>query len=591
LVNIEVNGKATEARAGETILTVLKRLGIKVPALCHLEGLPPTGACRMCVVEVDGRLLPSCSQPVADGMKVRTHAPRVMRARKTIVELLLASHPDDCLYCERNGQCTLQGLAQELGVRQRRYSGAKNSYKADVSNPSIVRDPAKCILCGKCVRVCGEVQSVAAIDFIGRGSRAMIGTVFNRGLNVSSCVDCGQCVMVCPTGALREQSHIKEVNNALNDPARHVVVQHAPSVSVTLAEEFGLKPGTDVCGTMTAVLRRMGFDRIFDTAFAADLTIMEEASELVHRISTGGPLPLLTSCSPGWVKFIEQFYPDFIPNVSTCKSPQQMMGAVIKSFYAERSGIDPRSIYSVSIMPCTAKKFEAQRPEMARHGVPDIDAVLTTRELVQMIRTSGLNLKSVEPEAADSPFGERSTAGKIFGVSGGVVEAAVRTAHHLLTGCELPRRELKSLRGFDPIKEAHLKIGRPEGGLAEAELLQGRPRRPAGLEVGVIATSGLGNARKVLDEIRAGRRDIHFVEVMTCPGGCIAGGGQPHGTDRAAVRKRMQALYKIDRTEQVRTSHGNQEVQRLYREFLGRPLGELSHHLLHTHYAKRESAC
>ena len=418
------------------------------------------------------------------------------------------------------------------------------------------------------MRVCEEIQSVAAIDFIGRGSRTRIGTAFDEGLNVSSCVNCGQCVMVCPTGALSEQSHVKEVLDALDDPDRFVVVQHAPAVSVSLAEEFGIKPGTDVCGTMTAAMRRLGFDRVFETSFSADLTIMEEGSELIQRIKNAGPLPMFTSCSPGWIKFLEQFYPDFLPNVSTCKSPQQMLGAIIKSYFAKREGIDPARIFSVSVMPCTAKKFEAQRPEMVPNGLPDIDAVLTTRELARIIRIRDIDLSSLAPESPDTPFGQRSTAGKLFGASGGVMEAALRSAHYLLTGKELERLEIKAVRGLDAVKGAEVTIN--------------------GQKISVAVVSGLGNARKLLDEIRAGRDDLHFIEVMTCPGGCIAGGGQPYSTDLSNVRARMQALYKIDHDEPVRTSHSNPEVIRLYEEFLGKPLGQKSHHLLHTKYAARE---
>jgi NADH-quinone oxidoreductase subunit G/NADP-reducing hydrogenase subunit HndD len=374
--------------------------------------------------------------------------------------------------------------------------------------------------------------------------------------------------MVCPTGALREQSYIKEVLNAIADPEKLVVVQHAPSVSVTLGEEFGLKAGTDVDGVMVAALRRLGFDRVFDTAFTADLTIMEEASELAQRIAKGGKLPMMTSCSPGWTKFVEEFYPDMLDNLSTCKSPQQMLGAVIKSLFAEREGVKPENIFSVAIMPCVAKKFEAGRPELGRDGMPDVDAVLTTRELARVIRMRGLDLQSMTPEPADTPFGERSTAGKIFGTSGGVMEAAIRTAHYLLTGKELDDLKVDAVRGFDGRKEAKVEID--------------------GQEFGVAVVSGLKNARELLDEIKNGRDDIHFIEVMTCPGGCINGGGQPLGADPDAIRARMQALYAIDRDEPVRTAHGNPSIQRLYEEFLGEPLGEKSHELLHTHYAKRE---
>ncbi len=569
-ITIEANGREVEARPGEMLLDTLKRAGITVPTLCHMDNLFPSGACRMCVVELEGRpgLVPSCACPVTEGMKVRTHSPRALRARKTIIELLLANHPDDCLYCVRCDDCELQSLASELGVRHRRYQGTRHAYKEDVSSPSIVRDPDKCILCGKCVRVCEEIQGVAAIDFAGRGSNAHICTAFDEGLNVSSCVYCGQCIMACPTGALREKSYIKEVMEALHDPDKFVVVQHAPSVSVTLGEEFGIKPGTDVCGVMTAGLRKLGFDRVFDTGFSADLTIMEEGSELVHRIMNNEPLPMLTSCSPGWIKYVEEFFPEFIGNLSTCKSPQQMMGAIIKSFFAERQGISPEKIFSVSIMPCTAKKFEAGRFEMLHEGLPDVDAVLTTRELARVFKMSGIDFHSLKPEGADTPFGERSTAGKLFGATGGVMEAAIRSAYFLLTKTEMPDLKVEAVRGLDGVKEAHLNIN--------------------GMEVGVAVVNGLGNAAKLLEEVRAGRKDLHFIEVMTCPGGCIAGGGQPFTTNPATIRERMQALYKIDRDEPLRTSHTNTAIKRLYDEYLGEPNGHKSHELLHTHYGKRK---
>jgi len=570
VITIEVNGRPVEAVPGELLLTALRRAGIRVPTLCCLENLTPTGACRLCVVEVAGQrtLVPSCAFPVAAGMQVKTHSPRAVAARKTIVELLLANHPDDCNYCPRNGDCQLQKLAGELGVRERMYAGERTEWKLDISSPSLVRDPAKCILCGRCVRVCEEVQAVAAIDFIGRGSRTRVGTAFDLGLNVSSCINCGQCITICPTGALSEQSHLDRVLQALNDPERIVVVQHAPSISVTLAEAVGLKPGVDAAGALTAALRRLGFDWVFDTSFAADLTIMEEASELVARIRQGGRLPMMTSCSPGWIKFVVQFYPDYIPNLSTCKSPQQMLGAVIKSHFAERAQLDPTRIFSVSIMPCTAKKFEASRGEMLRNELADVDAVLTTRELAQLIRMHGIEIQTLAPESGDSPFGERSTAGKLFGATGGVAEAAIRTAHFLLTGNELADLEVEAVRGLKGIKEARLRVG--------------------DLEVGVAVANGLGNAKRLLEEIRGGRGDLHFVEVMTCPGGCIAGGGQPIGTNLEAVRARMQTLYAIDRDGAVRVSHKNPAIQRLYREFLGEPLGEKSHELLHTAYSRRE---
>ncbi|MBN1296681.1 iron hydrogenase small subunit [bacterium] len=569
MIKIEVNGRIIEGKDGEMLIYALRRAGIHVPTLCHLNDMFPSGACRLCVVEVDGEknLVPSCSYPVRSGLKIWTHSERAVEARKTIVELLLANHPDDCLYCERNGSCQLQDLAENLHILRRRYIGDRNRFNEDISSPSILRDPEKCILCGKCVRVCEEIQGVSAIDFIGRGSSTTVGTAFNEGLNVSSCVNCGQCINVCPTGALRERNQINDVMAALSNPDKFVVVQHAPSISLTLGEEFGLKPGADVNGIMTAALRQLGFDRVFETSFSADLTIMEEASELVRRIQTNGPLPMFTSCSPGWVKFVEQFYPELLPNLSTCKSPQQMLGAIIKSYFATRENIPPEKIFSVSIMPCTAKKFEAGRQEMERGGIADVDAVLTTRELARVIRMRGLDMHKLKPEHADTPFGERSTAGKLFATSGGVMEAALRTAHFLITGKEMKDLEIKEVRGLDGIKEAHVTIG--------------------DLTLNVAVVSGLMNTRTILDEIRSGSRTIHFMEVMTCPGGCINGGGQPLNADIEAIKARMRAVYKIDKTEVIRTSHQNPSIQRIYAEFLGEPLGKKSHELLHTSYQKR----
>lgn len=569
MCQIEINGRMASATPGEMVLEVLRREGVSVPTLCNVEGLNPTGACRMCVVEVEGQgnLVPSCAFPVNDGMKIRTHSAKAIQARKTIVELLLSSHPDDCNYCARNSNCELQDLAAQLGVRQRRYLGKRKKMKVDVANPALVRDPDKCILCGRCVRVCEEIQEVGAIDFIGRGSEVTVGTSFDEGLNVSSCINCGQCLLVCPTGALVEKRNVEDVMNALGDPKKYVVVQHAPSVSVSLAEEFGVKPGMDIDKEMVAALRRLGFDRVFDTSFSADLTIMEEATELVGRLTNGGTLPMMTSCSPGWIKFVEQYYPEMIPHLSTCKSPQQMMGAIIKSFFAKREGLDPKDIVSVSVMPCTAKKFEAGRAEMIVDDVPDVDYVLTTRELGELIKMHGIDIEKLQGEEADNPFGERSSAGKLFGGSGGVMEAAVRTAYFLVTGNELDELKFSALRNSKGRKETTVKIG--------------------DLELGVAVVSGLANARKLLEEIKGGRSDIHFIEVMTCPGGCVAGGGQPINLSPDAVKARQKMLYKVDQDETLRTSHQNMSVQRLYKEFLGKPNGEKTHHLLHTKYVAR----
>lgn len=567
---ISINDHEVTALDGETVLDACRRHGIAIPTMCHLRHLTPTGACRLCVVEVDGQraLVPSCAYPVAEGMRVRTHSARAVEARRVVVELLLANHPDDCLYCGRNADCELRGLAAELGVQGRRFRGAKLAHKMDAGSPAIVRDPAKCILCGKCVRVCEEVQGVGCLDFIGRGSATTVGPALGQGLNVSSCVNCGQCILVCPTGALSEHPNLPQVLAALADPARTVVVQHAPAVALTLGEEFGLKPGADAAGLLNAALRRLGFARVFETAFAADLTVMEEASELVHRLQGGGVLPMMTSCSPGWIKYVEQFQPAFIPNLSTCKSPQMMLGALLKSPRAAAAGLDPERVFSVSIMPCVAKKFEAARPELQDAGEPDVDAVLTTRELIALLRQRGLDLARLDPEPADDPFGARSTAGRLFAGSGGVMESALRTAHWLLTGSDLGDLRVQAVRGGEGVRECRITIG--------------------GLELGAAVVSGLAQARALLEELKAGRSDLHFIEVMTCPGGCLNGGGQVRAVAPEAVRARQQALYALDREGALRTAHANESIRLLYDEFLGAPLGEASHRYLHTHYAARE---
>lgn len=569
-LTIEINGNKYEAAQGETILTVLNRNGIKVPTLCHMKDFVPTGACRMCVVELEGsgKLVSSCSFPISDGMKVRTHSPRVVEARKTIVELLLSNHPDDCLYCIRNSNCELQSLSKEYHVVDRRIRGVKNNHKMDHSSLSITRDPDKCILCGRCVRVCEETMGVSCIEYINRGSKTVIGASMNKGLNTSSCVNCGRCVMVCPTGALSERNQTAEVQTMLHQTEKTMVVQYAPSISVSLAEEFGMKPGQDINGILNAALRKMGFKYVFDTTFAADLTIMEESAELIDRIVKGKTMPMFTSCCPGWIKYAEEFAPDFLGNLSSCKSPQQMAGAVIKSYFAQQVNLKPQDIISVSIMPCTAKKFEAQRDTMGREGYNDVDVVLTTRELIELIKLYGINMHQIEPELTDSPLGVRSTAGKIFGASGGVMEAALRTAYKKLTGNELTNFKINAVRGLQGRKEAKIKIN--------------------DLEVGVAVVSGLANAGALVEEIRNGRKDIHFIEVMTCPGGCIAGGGQRIGIDESVIEARMKSLYEIDDKESLKVSHKNPEIIELYENFLGEPLGHKSHDLLHTHYIKRE---
>jgi len=566
---IEINNNSVDAQKGETILDVLNRNGIKVPTLCHMKNFTPTGSCRMCVVELSetGKLVTSCSYPVVDGMKIKTHSPKVIEARKTIVELLLSDHPDDCFYCVRNGNCELQKLSEELHIKERNIRGPKSKLPLDLSSASIQRDPEKCILCGRCIRVCEEIMGVSAIDFANRGSKSTVSTSFNKGLNTSSCVNCGQCIMVCPAGALSEINHFPEVQQALQDTNKTVVIQYAPAISVSLAEEFGIETGKDINGIMNAALRKIGFDKVFDTSFSADLTIMEESHELIERITKNGVLPLITSCCPAWIKYAEEFIPEVIPNISSCKSPQQMLGSIIKTYFAEREDLNPKEIYSVSIMPCTAKKFEAQREEMTHHGITDVDAVLTTRELGQLIKLYGIDINNIEPEITDSPHGQRSTAGKLFGASGGVMEAAIRTAYHTLTGKELIHFKINAVRGLKGRKEAKIKIGE--------------------LELGVAVVNGLANAKKLLDEIKNGRKDIHFIEVMACPGGCIGGGGQHIGATEEDLKARMKSLYKIDENGTIKCSHKNSEVIELYNNYLGEPSSHKCHELLHTHYGKR----
>ncbi|MBU2649452.1 MAG: [FeFe] hydrogenase, group A [Bacteroidetes bacterium] len=569
-ISLKVNHKDITARKGETILSALERNGLHVPTLCHMKGFLPSGACRLCIVEDEksGRMIPSCSYPVEEGMEIQTNSPKVIDARKTIVELLLSNHPDDCLFCERNGNCELQTLSKDLHVTERRIKGVKNSFNLDRSSASIVRDPDKCVLCGRCVRVCEDIMGVAAIDLQFRGSKSLIGVAFGKGLNTSSCINCGQCIMVCPTGALTEKNHFPELLEALNNTQKEVVVQYAPAISVSMAEEFGMRPGKDINGILNAALRKIGFDKVFDTSFSADLTIMEEASELVERLQHGGSIPMFTSCCPAWTKYMEEFEPEMLGHLSTCKSPQQMLGAIIKSHYAEMTGIQPQDIYSVSIMPCTAKKFEAQREEMTHKGITDVDAVLTTRELVKLIKMYGIDLSKLQPEMADSPMGMRSSAGKLFAASGGVMEAAIRTAHYMITGKEMVRFQVNEIRGLKGRKEARISVG--------------------GIELGVAVVSGLANAKVLLQEIKEGRKDIHFIEVMSCPGGCIAGGGQLISNNCHDVQSRLKTLYEIDEKESIKVSHRNPEIRELYDKFLGKPLGHKSHELLHTTYKKRE---
>ena len=501
-------------------------------------------------------------------MKIQTHSNRVIDARKTIIELMIANHPQDCLKCDRSGFCSLQNLSEEYGISEIPYQGRKRHNPIDLSSPSIVRDADKCILCGKCVKVCEQIQTVNAIEFTKRGFESIVAPSFNCALGESTCINCGQCIMVCPTGALTEKCAIEDVRAALKDPTKVVIAQPAPAIRVTIGEAMGMEAGAISTGKMVTALKKLGFNKVFDTDFAADLTIMEEGSELVHRITNNGVLPMMTSCSPGWIKFIEHFYPSLIPNLSTCKSPHQMLGAVIKSYWAKKAGVEPKDIYVVSIMPCTAKKFEAQRPELQNDNLRDVDAVLTTRELAKLLKTSGINFGKLEESEFDNPLGLASGAGDIFAASGGVMEAALRSAYFLITGEELENIDFTAVRGLDGVKEATINI--------------------KGLDVKIAVASSLGQARKLMDKIQAGEADYHFIEIMTCAGGCIAGGGQPLNTDIERIKARLQSVYAIDAKKELRKSHKNTDIQKLYEEFLGKPLGEASHKLLHTHYNQRE---
>jgi len=568
--DIEVNGKTIKARNGDTILTALERNGINVPTLCHLEELPPNGACRMCVVEVEGRqsLLPACSHPVEEWMKIRTHSPRVVKARKTNIELLLSNHPDDCLYCERNGNCELQHFAEDLNVRERRFYGSKNKYKTDPSSASLLRDPAKCILCGRCIRICEEIQHISALDFIGRGNKMQVGPAFNKGMNLSSCINCGQCIMVCPTGALTEKQHPGEIQDALHNPKFKTVIQCSPTLSVTLAEEFGLRAGKDMENMMVASLRKLGFDYVFDSSFAADLLVVEQSAEILQKIREKQGLPVFSSCCPAWIKYAEQANPSILPYISSCKSPQQMMGALITSHFAPEHGFTDDQIYSVSAMPCVAKKFEAQREQMTHKGITDVDTILTTRELARLIRLNGIDIQQVEPEMADLPYRSRSSAGKLLAVSGGLTESLVRTLHFMITGKEISQPKIQELRSSKGRKEFRIKIG--------------------DYTLGFAVINGIGNVAELLEEITNGRNDLHFVEVMACPGGCVAGGGQPIHADNDHTRARTKAIYDIDDKESIRFAHRNPSVISLYENLLGKPLSETSISLLHTSYEKRE---
>ena len=574
-ITLKINGVEISVPQGSTILEAARAAHIEIPTLCFLKEINEIGACRICVVEVKGArsLVTSCVYPVSEGMEVWTNTPKVLDSRKKTLQLLLSDHRRECLSCVRSGNCELQQLCRDLKVDDENYfAGTVNEYEIDDSAVHMIRDNSKCILCRRCTAVCEKVQGIGVIGANERGFSTYIGSAFDMGLGDTSCVSCGQCIAVCPTGALQEKDNTDEIFAALEDPAKHVFVQTAPSVRAGLGEEFGYPIGTGVEGKMVAALRRLGFEKVFDTDFAADLTIMEEAYEFLDRVQNGGVLPMITSCSPGWIKYCEHYFPDMTENLSSCKSPQQMFGAILKTYYAQKAGIDPKDIVSVSVMPCTAKKFEIGRDNQAASGYADVDIAITTRELARMIKRVGLDFRSLPDEAFDHPLGESTGAAVIFGATGGVMEAALRTAVEVLTGETLDNVEFTDVRGTEGIKEASYDV--------------------AGMEVKVAVASSLGCARKLLKKVKAGEADYHFIEIMGCPGGCVNGGGQPQ--QPGSVRNftdikglRAKALYDYDASMPVRKSHENPSVKKLYDEFLEKPNSHKAHEVLHTSYVKR----
>ncbi len=576
LITIHINDKPYKVESGQTIMQAADKLGFHIPRLCYHPKLSIEGACRVCIVELEGAktFVASCAYPVGEGMKIHTNTPDLRRARRDIVELILDNHPDDCHTCERDSNCELQRLAYQMGIRKRHFSGEKKDYPKDKSSTSVVRVPNKCILCGRCVRICSEMQKVTALGHAYRGFKTVVMPAYNMPFKDSVCTTCGQCINVCPTAAFVEKNYSRGLFEKLNDKSLIKVAQIAPSVRAAIGEAFGLEPGKNMDLQTVAALKRMGFDYVFDTQFSADLTIMEEASEFLDRVQGKGKLPMITSCSSAWMKCLEQFHPDLIDNVSTCKSPMSMMSALVKTYFAKKIKKDPKDILSVAVMCCTAKKYEAARPELETNGMPSTDMVVTTREIAWMIKSFGIDLLHIKGEPFDEPLGLSSGAGAIFGATGGVMEAAIRTAYEFYTGETLLDIELEDLRGFKGIKEGKVVLD--------------------GKEIRVVVSHGLGNAATVLDTVRRDPGRYHFVEIMGCPGGCIGGGGQPYAglnsipLDEECLKKRAEALYGIDRNKTIRRSHENPDIQRMYKEFLGRPLSSKSHELLHTHYKKKE---
>jgi len=578
-VNITINGKKLSVPAGSTILEAAEKLNIKIPTLCYCPSVGcgvanKPASCRICLVEAEGIrrgrriLVPACATPVAEGVEVFTNTQRALQARRTVLELILSDHPKACLVCPKNQDCELQTLAAEFGIREIEFKGEQNRFPVDTSSNAIMRDLSKCIMCRRCETVCNKVQTVGALTGYGRGFSAKVGTASMIPLADTSCTFCGQCVNACPVGAITGISYVKQVWAAINDPSKTVIVQTAPAVRVAVGQEFGFEPGEPVTKKLVAGLRALGFDKVFDTNFSADLTIMEEAHELVERVKAKKDLPILTSCCPGWINFIEHSFPDLLHIPSSCKSPMQMFGAVAKSYYAEKIGVKPEDLIVVSVMPCQAKKYEAARPEFSHNGVRDVDYVVTTRELCRMFREAGVNLANMDGEEYDSPLGQSTGAADIFGVTGGVLEAALRTAYWMLNGKNLPKDAIvfDCVRGLDGVKEATVEV-------------------MPGVKLNVAACSGLGNARKVLNMVRKDPNRFQAIEIMACPGGCINGGGQPYLHGRTdLLEKRMQGLYREDARKILRMSHENTDIQELYKQYLGEPGSEKAHHLLHTVY-------